>query len=113
MYCQTLSGFQTVVLLTVVWNHNHECLISVLEMNVGPNPAFNTVVLVTLVQNHLSDYDSIRDEFRAKPFLPDRGPLNAGVESFECLTSVLRGECKARPCLQYCGPCNSSLESFE
>ena len=84
-------------------------------MNVRPNLAFNTVVLVTLhvVQNHLSDYESIKDEFRAKPCVPDSGPFNAGVESYECLISVLRGECKAKPCLRYCGPCNSSLESFE
>ena len=84
-------------------------------MNVRPNLAFNTVVLVTLVQNHLSEYESITDEFRAKPCVPDSGdcPFNAGVESYECLITVLRGECKAKHCLQYCGPCNSSLESFE
>ena len=59
------------------------------------------MVLVTLhvVQNHLSDYESIKDEFRAKPCVPDSGPFNAGVESYECLITVLRGECKAKPCV--------------
>ena len=37
----------------------------------------------------MSDYDSIRDECRAKPCLPDSGPFNAGVESYECSISVL------------------------
>ena len=67
---------------------SYDCVISVLEITVGPNLAFNTVVLATLVQNHLSDYESIRDEFRAKPCVPDSGPFNAGVESYECLISV-------------------------
>ena len=54
-----------------------------------PNLAFNTVVLVTLVKNHLSDYESITDEYGAKAFVPDSGPFNAGVESYECLIRVL------------------------
>ena len=64
-----------------------------------PNLAFNTVVLVTLVKNHLSDYDSIRDKCRAKPCLPDSGLFNAGVESCECLISVL--EMNLRPNLAF------------
>ena len=33
----------------------------------------------------MSDHESITDEFRAKPCVPDSGPFNAGVESYECL----------------------------
>ena len=42
---------------------------------------------------------TLRDECRAKPCLPDSGPFNAGVESYECLISVL--EMNVRPNLAF------------